>query len=157
MLLSLRLLSKTAVIVFVLSIYAGYLDTGGSFVAAAFLRPEYTLILFSIFNLTVGYGLEALNLFASYYAGKKYMLTKDSVLKSLLLLASVVLIGNTVGAIIAQAQFSQMPLLNTWLIWAFLSNITSPVLWSLVGLLAGNYKREANMRRISQPPAPPSG
>lgn len=159
---SLRLLYKTAIIVFALSVYSGYLQALSPFMVTILSQSGYThedvasfYTLLAVINVAVGYGLEALNLVASYHAGKTYMLSTGSILKLLLLLTITVFVGNTVGYLVAQVQFAEYAILDMEMIVRILGSITGPILWSLVGILAGNYKRESDMRNANKPSTTP--
>ncbi|HJX02411.1 MAG TPA: hypothetical protein VJ439_00970 [Candidatus Bathyarchaeia archaeon] len=91
-----------------------------------------------------------MNLTISYYSGKQYGLTKNSTLIVFLLLLVTVLIGGVIGYIIAQILFSQYQIIH--LMMFANSGIglfyVSPILWSFIGLFAGNYKRELESNRM---------
>jgi|GEM_PF-5029416 len=104
-----------------------------------------------IFSITVvmllaEYGGSALIFLASYQSGKDYKLTISSSMIFLVLLVSMVLIGNLVGLII---RLMEVPQYQSWIIspsryflLEVLWHLPSLVLWSSTGILVSNYRRE---------------
>ena len=120
-------------------------DTGYSYVDISGF-----FLMLSLVSSGVALGLGLLNLTISYYSGKQYGLTKNSTLIVFLLLLVTVLIGGVIGYIIAQILFSQYQIIH--LMMFANSGIglfyVSPILWSFIGLFAGNYKRELESNRM---------
>ena len=139
-------------IVLALSIYGGYSlaiapwntiilhDSGMSFEQIA-----ANLMFQSTVSVVLAYGAITIDLVASYYLGKRYVLTKLSGLVLVSILIVTAWIGKLIGYLIVQTQYPQYPVLNANIIFALIDS-ASFVAWSMLGILAGNYKREIETR-----------
>jgi len=146
--MNLRPLWKVIIIVLALSIFGGYWTSVSPYLTLMLHDAGYSLddigrffIHLTILNLVVGYGGAILSLVASYYSGKKYKLTKISTLIFFILLVVAVWAGHLIGYVIRQIELPQYPILNINFIFNTLGSMNT-ILWSFVGMLAGNYKRE---------------
>ena len=144
------------VIVLAFSIYGGYVQAVSPWLSIILIdsglsheQLGYYLMYLGIVTVVVGYIVMALNLVASYYAGKKYVLTKNSALILVLLLIAATWVGRFIGYAIRQVQLPQYPVFNVNFLLQLID--VSFIAWSMVGILAGNYKREAD-KRISWTP-----
>jgi len=102
-------------------------------------------ILLTVTGTCTSIGLLLLN----YYLGKRYRLTRTSTIVLLFALAISILLGLFCGYGIKQLQIPQYPILNVAMIvnTPFLpSRLLSQITWCMVGMLAGNYKREIEER-----------
>jgi len=152
--MNLRPLLKAMIIVFTLSVYLGYWMAVNPFLVPMLHEAGHSyeeigrfLVYLSIVNFVVVLGGEILNLVTSYYSGKQYKLTKTSTLTFLLLLIITVWAGNLIGYVIGQIQLPQYQILNINLFIQPLFYMQTPILWSFVGMSAGNYKREVDRKR----------
>jgi hypothetical protein len=144
------------VIVLAFSIYGGYVQAVSPWLSIILLDSGLSieqigtyLMYVNIVTVVVGYSGIALNLVASYYSGKKYVLTRKSALILVLLLIAATWVGRFIGYVIRQVQLPQYPVFNVNFLLQLID--MSFVAWSMVGILAGNYKREAD-KRISGTP-----
>ena len=126
------------------------------------IRPYQTLILrdagytmeeiaqfyfvLAIVYTTVGYGGSFFILLSSYYSGKVYIVNKQSAAIFLFFLIIAIWIGNLIGYVIRQIELPQYPILNLNFVVETLTSMQGPVLWSFVGLLAGNLKTRVVQR-----------
>lgn len=94
----------------------------------------------SIATLIVGYGGAFFILLAGYYSGREYELNKTSTVMTLIFLIIAIWIGNLVGYVIIQVELPQYPILNLNFIIQTLTSMQGSILWSFVGLLAGNLR-----------------
>ena len=101
----------------------------------------------SIITLIVAYGGAIFILLASYYSGKEYELNKTSTLVALVFLIIAIWIGNLVGYAIRQVQLPQYSILNLNFVFQTLTSMQASILWSFVGLLAGNLKTRTQQQK----------
>jgi len=81
---------------------------------------------------------------ACYYFGKGYRLTLISAIVFFITMYVACTVGKTIGYIVYQIQAPNYPVL-----WSMLSQVfylNGVFIWSLVGVLAGNYKREIEQK-----------
>jgi hypothetical protein len=149
--MNLSSLYMVLIIVLAFSIYGGYVQAVSPWLSIILIdsglshvQLGYYLMYLSIVTVVVGYIGMALNLVASYYAGKKYVLTKNSALILVLLLIAATWVGRFIGYAIRQVQLPQYPVFNVNFLLQLID--VSLIAWSMVGILAGNYKREADKR-----------
>ncbi len=147
--MNLRPLFPTLLVVLGLSVYTGYWTSASPFLSSILREighsPQEVVAFYfhmSIFNMVGGLVGPILNLFASYYAGKQYVLTKNSALTFLFLLIITIWLGSFTGYLIRQIELPQYPILNVTFFVYTLSQTRGPVVWSFLGVLAGNYIRE---------------
>ena len=143
-------------IVLASSIYGGYVQAVSPWLSIILLDSGLSheqfgtyLMYLTIVNVVVGCIGIALSLVASYYAGKKYVLTKNSALILVLLLIAATWVGRFIGYAVRQVQLPQYPVFNVNFLLQLID--MSFIAWSMAGILAGNYKREAG-KRISRTP-----
>ena len=142
-----RPLCIVVIVVLALSIWWGYWRA---------ISPYQTLILrdagysmeeiaqfysvLTIVYITVGYGGSFFILLSSYYSGKEYIVNKKSAVIFLFFLIIAIWVGNLIGYIIRQIELPQYPIFNLNFVVETLTSMQGPILWSFVGLLAGNLK-----------------
>ena len=100
-------------------------------------------IVLSIVGISTSIGLLLLN----YYLGKRYKLTRTSTIVLILALAISILLGFFLGYGIKQLQLPQYPILNLGIVTNILGRLISPIAWYMLGIVAGNYKREIEQKR----------
>jgi hypothetical protein len=159
------LLPITAVlaIVVIMSAYSGFWYATTPYLTVIFMNMGYTVaeyagffVSLSIMNLSVGLFLGILDLLVGYYSGKQYKLTMNSLLILIVVLVIAVFVGSSIGYVIAQIRLPQYPVLNL-VSFAFSTAglVSYPILWSMVGIVAGNYKRELESKVVGIPPVSP--
>jgi len=102
-------------------------------------------IVFGVVSICTSVGLLLLN----YYLGKRYRLTKTSTIVFVSTLVISILLGLLLGYGIKQLQLPQYPILNWGIIIEIPYELSSTITWCMLGMLAGNYKREIEEKRRS--------
>ena len=113
---------------------------------------EYAVALTfrNILLIVSGTGTSIGLLLLNYYLGKRYKLTRTSTIVLLFALVISVLLGFFLGYGIKQLQIPEYPILNIGIIVNIPhipSRILSTITWCMVGMLAGNYKREIEEKK----------
>jgi len=142
-----RPLYIVVIVVLALSIWWGYWRAIAPYQSVILRDAGYSVeevaqfyFVLSIAALIVGYGGAILILLASYHSGKKYELNKTTTIVALIFLIIAIWIGNLVGYAIRQVELPQYPILNLNFIIQTLTSMQGSILWSFIGLLAGNLK-----------------
>lgn len=156
--MNLRPLLKVMIVILAFSVYLGYWNAVFPYLSIILHEAGHSPSEISIFfahlwivNLVVGLGASILILITSYYAGKQYKLTKTSTLIFLLFLIITIWTGHLIGYVIRQIELPQYSILNILFFIQILDTFLPPssfILWSFIGMLAGNYKRELDRKRI---------
>ena len=114
------------------------------------LPPEEfgaTLMLRNILLTITGTGTSIGLLLLNYYLGKRYKLTRTSTMVLLFTLGISILLGFFLGYAAKQLQIPQYPILNLGVVAMIPSRLLSSITWCMVGMLAGNYKREIEEKK----------
>ncbi|MFQ6064402.1 MAG: hypothetical protein ACE5L6_02900 [Candidatus Bathyarchaeia archaeon] len=100
-------------------------------------------VVFSVVGIVTSIGLLLLN----YYLGKRYKLTRTSTIILILALVISILLGFLLGYGIRQLQLPQYSILNLGIVAMIPNRLVSPIVWCMLGMVAGNYKREIEQKR----------
>ena len=154
MALNYSILGKIMLVVLAVSLVWGYWVAIRRFLPLILIESGYSLneitgivIQNTIISIVVGFGTSVLLLVVNYYLGKQYKLGKTPTVVFFLVLVTAGLIGNIIGYGIRQLEYPEYPILSIY----FLIEIFGPygpsiwlslILWSFIGMLAANYKRE---------------
>jgi hypothetical protein len=103
----------------------------------------YRQIILSVVGISTSIGLLLLN----FYLGKNYRLTKASTTVLILVLATSIIAGLFLGYGLKQLQFPQCSIITLGILAVIPSRLLSPIVWCMLGMVAGNYKRETEKRR----------
>jgi hypothetical protein len=103
----------------------------------------YRQIIISVVGIGTSIGLLLLN----FYLGKNYRLTKASTTVLILVLATSIIAGLFLGYGLKQLQFPQYSILNLGILAVIPRRLLSPIVWCMLEMVAGNYKREIEKRR----------
>jgi sensor histidine kinase YesM len=109
-----------------------------------------TLTFRNILLTVTGTGTSIGLLLLNYYLGKRYKLTRTSTIVLLFALVISVLLGFFLGYGIKQLQIPEYPILNIGIIAnipSIPSRLLSTITWCMLGMLAGNYKREIEEKK----------
>ena len=107
------------------------------------LALTFRNILLTVTGTCTSIGLLLLN----YYLGKRYKLTRRSTIVLLFALVISILLGLFCGYGIKQLQIPQYPILNITIVANIPGRLLSQITWCMVGMLAGNYKREIEEKK----------
>lgn len=123
--------------------WAVMLDEAGLTLEEIAIALTFRDIILSVVGISTSIGLLLLN----YYLGKRYKLTRTSTIVLLLTLVISILLGILLGYEIKQLQLPQYPILNIGIIAVIPGKLLSSITWYMLGMLAGNYKREIEQTR----------
>ena len=150
-----RSLLIVIVIVFGLSAWWGYWRSLSPYQALVLSDLGYTpreigeiLAAQNILVTVTSFGGSFMLLVASYYSGKSYRLTGISTLMLLIFLLVTIFMGNLLGYTIRQQEFPKYPILNVNFIFDTISTLNTRIVWTFLGVLAGNYRRELNKKDL---------
>ena len=152
--LNCRSLYLIVTIVLCLSVWRGYWSAFFPYRAIILRDLGYTaaevgqmIFVEGIFLTAVGIGGSILLLLISYYSGKGYKLTGTSTLLLLIILIISIFVGSLIGYIIRQAEYPQYPILNITFFFDIFGTMQSRIVWTFLGIFAGNYKREIETKQ----------
>ena len=119
---------------------------------AGLAPEEFAVILtfrnlfFTVTGTSTSIGLLLLN----YFLGKRYRLTRTSTMVLLFALVISILLGLFLGYGIRQLQIPRYPILNLGIIGNIPGRLLSQITWCMLGMLAGNYKREIEEKELAE-------